>query len=94
MCVTESNVHFPTVYAQAAIFPRQKRSAFRVVWFEIPASAAVTYEEYTVQVIGEGIQPRTFPNIRYFQVFNFAEGYQTFYRDAPPGRTFPGYGML
>ena len=71
---------------------REKRGG-RVAHIIIRPDSAVSYSDYTVRVFRGEEWLFKFPNTRYFQVFNFAEGFQTFARSAPEGRIFPGFGM-
>lgn len=68
------------------------RRGSRVVHITVSTESAVSYKDYTVRVFRGNTWLYKFPNIRYFQVYNVIEGYQTYCRDAPEGREFPGYG--
>ena len=73
---------------------RAKRS-YRKTRIVVTADTTVTYSNFSVRVFRDDIWLYKFPNIKFFQVFNFVVGFQTFSGDATPeGRTFPGHGEI
>ncbi len=70
------------------------RRSGRVVNIIVPTDAVVVYNDYIVRVIRGSEWLYKFKNIRYFQVYNIIEGYQTYHQSAPEGREFPGFGKF